>query len=205
MQPEPVPAPEPPGPSSSDGGPIGYVYRCERCGDHVIMTRADYDQLLAHQRRLNRRPRRWGAQVLCDDCTPAPPAPPPLHQSQVTAAHVQPPRHLPASGSRFNLTPAERMDYGVTVTIHNERLALYDSLVGVGPVVVALTGICDRIDDLNDDEPGWQIVSVSTPGTIYADLQGMRDPAHPRPEVRLLAVIGRIDLLEPGHRPWPTS
>jgi len=174
-----------------------WVYRCEVCGDPVEVE--DYDRLMQQTTHDNRRPPMYGAIIRCPDHVlpgkPARPAPAP-HQSEVRAKAVMREREFPPiPGQRFNLDNTERMDYGVTVTIRNVDGDL-DTLVGVGPVMTALTDVCRRIDTLNLLAPDsdWRVLTISTPATIYTDLWGHRDPDRLHPETAFLAVIGRRDL-----------
>ncbi len=195
---DPNPAPMQPAPSPDGGGARvspNWIYRCEVCGDPVEV---DYAEAVAETEGRNHRPPLWGVIIRCEEHRlpgkPAKPEPVP-HQSEVRARPVMRPREFPPiPGPRFNLDLTERMDYGVTVTIRNvdgDR----DTLVGVGPVVTALTDVCRRVDTLNILQPAaeWRVVTVSTPATIYTDLQGHRDPDGLHPETKLLAFIGRRD------------
>lgn len=195
-----TPAPMQPAPSSSGDGARrnpGHVYQCEVCGEPVPMTHAEYDNLVvARARRFTSLARRaeWmrrGARVRCE-AHELPPRKP--HASKVRAPNVYAPRSLPRIGSRFNLNHDERMDYGATVTARDEEGHLL-TVVGVGPVTKALGDICSHLDNLNEEGGEWRIVSISTPATVYADLQGARDEMTSSPEIRLLAMVHRSDLL----------
>lgn len=212
MQPEQPATPMQPAPATTsrrgEHSPH-WFYRCEVCGEPVDVP----DPRLLPTGK-------WGVIVRCDDHlgnyrkarpAPEPEAPTstvglaPRHPlADVTARREEQPRHLPTR-ERVTLTPAERMDYGVTVTIRHSDTDQMETLVGVGPVTTALRDVCERIDELNRWLDRWEIVSVSTPATIYADLQGMRDPDLPLPESKLLATVGRLDLLADQPRPWPMT
>lgn len=188
------PAPMQPAPSPTGGGAESnptYAYRCEVCGDEVEV---DYAKAEAETKARNRRPLRWGVVVRCALHLLPGKQPTPPHQSEVRAPHVHRPRSLPPIGGRFNLDHSERMSYGATITAVDEAGHVL-TLVGVGPVTKALGDVCDHLDRLNEEGGHWRIVTVSTPATVYADLQGMRDEMTSPPETRLLAMVHRLDLL----------
>lgn len=102
---------------------------------------------------------------------------------------------------------------GIIVTAEHENGPPQISFHIGGAPRAALLAACERIDRLGG---GWFIVSLSSPASIYRDLQGtrllepssyristnMNDPkryaADPRTtELQLLGGIGRLDLLRP--------
>lgn len=100
---------------------------------------------------------------------------------------------------------------GVTVTAeHVDGPPLVSFHIGGAPRA-ALLAACERIDAMGK---GWAIVSISSPASVYRDLQGTRRPeptsariggnyteAKPHTEdprtteLQLLGAIGRLDLL----------
>lgn len=113
---------------------------------------------------------------------------------------------------------AGQRDAGVIVTA--ARAGELRTFHEPGPATEALRLCCDHVDLLG---PGWHIVSVSTPRSIFRDLQGtrrrletkqtthsssVRADGSPREftddprsmELRQLAAIGRLDLLKPLAR-----
>lgn len=118
--------------------------------------------------------------------------------------------------NRLELPPGAR-DCGYIVTAaHENGPPLYTFHVS-GPSLAALREACQIIDGLDD---GWYVQSVSTPRTIYRDLQGTRQDHSKRPrvanfsgaskvrfpddprsaEIKMMGQVGRLDLL----RPLPT-
>lgn len=104
----------------------------------------------------------------------------------------------PLDTKRFSLTPRERPDYGVIVTVQHSTSGAMQTVSEVGGAGKALKRVVEGIDILNgrDDEGRWEIISISTPATIFADLQGGRDELQPGPEQLLLARLHRLDLLK---------
>lgn len=94
----------------------------------------------------------------------------------------------------ITLTPAERMEYGVTLTVREQETLKVEAFCVNGPVMSALKEACDRIDAAEGD---WKIVSISTPSSIFRDLQGAHSKNRATPEQERLGRIGRADLLEP--------
>jgi hypothetical protein len=101
------------------------------------------------------------------------------------------------------LSIAARNEYGVIVTVREQRSRELRSLHEPGKRIEALRAVCARIDRL----PGeWKIVCYSTPEMIEGDLRGPRLKRHPggkgsyleNPEALALARIRRLDLLDPA-------
>lgn len=167
-----------------------FTYICEKCSGEVTMTIIQY-----HRLKFGK----WGARIICDVCNPKK-----VEAEEMVPTNRQPrrvtvprQRHLPPPTLSLELRPGERSDYGVTVTVREQTSREMDVLVGNGPVMSALMQVCDSIDG----RPGcWRVVSVSSPATIFADLQGARDPDTTRPETVMLAKVGRLDLIEDAAR-----
>ena len=92
------------------------------------------------------------------------------------------------------LNSYERANYGVCATLRTED-GEHRTREFMGPVksaVLELVAYCDL--------HGWKVVSMSTPQTIYSDLQGRDVPTTKRrgrltlPEENLLGWAGRMDL-----------
>lgn len=198
------------GARSPGRAPDDFAYACEVCGTVVeldlrkvrmlkygIVVRCSAHPLLTRRRRLRRpRPLRRAH----------PQERPAALDHNPEAVRTAKPRRRPRSSPPrdrygFGLTPAQRRDEGgVTVTIQRDDGKLR-TLVGEGPVLKALRAVAEDIDRLNGLDPrgGWKVASVSTPRTIYADLQGMRDELAQSPERLLLGRIHRLDLLRQGR------
>lgn len=70
----------------------------------------------------------------------------------------------------LNMGPGDR-DYGVIVTVQNQETGRLHSLHESGGAIDAVGRACDRIDEMGD---AWKIVSVSSPRSVFRDLQGTR-------------------------------
>jgi hypothetical protein len=101
-----------------------------------------------------------------------------------------------------------RAEYGAMVQLEHESGAVeWRDLTS--PLMDALRALCADLDE----RPGWKVAVISSPSTIYRDLQGTRSeryqsggswkagdsdgPGDDRlqlPEQALLARIGRLDL-----------
>lgn len=138
---------------------------------------------------------KWGPKVLCV-----------AHGGKQPAEAVEPDRGTPrkrrtstqppAEGMR--LLPRERKDYGVTVTVREQDSGEVDVIVAYGSLADALAGVCEQLDVRRGD---WRIITISTPATIFRDLQGMRDTVLQSIERNMLGRIGRRDLLEDDDVP----
>lgn len=87
--------------------------------------------------------------------------------------------------------------YGATVTFENPE-GRRVTLVRYGKVTEAVRACCD---DAIRADPGYRVVAVSTPTSIFADLR-QRDHAQAdggvqRPEASILRKAGRGSLLHP--------
>lgn len=158
-------------------------YICETCGDPVELSEEQY---------LACRKVAWGRLVRCAKCDPTPrpepkkKTPAPKRQRRSTS--------MPGKKLVSLLTPRERDEYGVTVIVREQTSGDLMTMTNAGPAHKALALLCASIDKLPGD---WKIVTVSTPGSIYGDLQGATDPERSAsPEKRMLAKIGRLDLLQ---------
>lgn len=107
----------------------------------------------------------------------------------------------------LSITPGERFSTGLIATVRNSEGMHSRHFVGSSrDAAREMAAWCDAIDGL--------VVSISTPGSIYRDLQGTRSAMVDRqesrrmnnhehrsdnmlelPEPRLLGMIGRADLL----------
>jgi len=103
---------------------------------------------------------------------------------------------MPAT--RLGMSGTALEEYGVIVTAReqmtDERIVLHRPGAG------ALKLICEGLDGLDGD---WRVLTISTPRTIYRDLQGTRarelvDETQ-MPELRMLGQVGRLDMLDPIH------
>ena len=156
------------------------------------MTRREYYTLLAEQERRAGRQLLWGARILCDQCSVTVDVEP---EPAVKRRELRP-RSIPKAAAKLSLTPAERDDYGVTVTIRDQDTGALDTIVGHGPVREALSHVCERIDERGGH---WKVLTVSSPATIFTDLQGMRDPENAVVDLRMLSQVGRSDLYDDGR------
>ena len=102
---------------------------------------------------------------------------------------------MPASS--LSLTANARDTYGVIVTMREQATGRLETKHEVGTTLVALEQVLTSFAQREED---WCVVCISTPQTVYRDLQGTRtgDPDKvPRPEQQLLGRIGRLKMLEP--------
>lgn len=94
----------------------------------------------------------------------------------------------------LGITPGQRFATGIIATICLDRGAMH-SRHFVGSSKAALSDLATWCDDL-----GAKVQSISTPNTIFRDLQGVRlrldGTQLDRVEAKLLALIGRGDLLD---------
>jgi hypothetical protein len=166
-----------------------FPYSCETCRDPVLLNSEEY-----RQRQFKRG--RYGARILCDRCNPAVEEPV-VEEPVVTVKRQRTPRgttFVPHGASaHLTLTPKERADYGVIVTIREQTTMELHTFESKGHPKDALNRACDFIDGLEGD---WRIVTISGPVSIYRDLQGAHDPGIPKSEPSRLKRIGRDDLLE---------
>ena len=111
----------------------------------------------------------------------------------------------------MELSPKERDLYGVIVSVRHQQTGQMRSLHEPGRAREALARACERVTAMGDE---WRIVSISTPPSIYRDLQGIRVRERrrgflkteeiksrsrvddPRPEIQQLGQIGLLHLLE---------
>jgi len=181
-----------------------FRYVCEKCGSEVPLTIGDYEKRTrqaarAKEMRAAPEQSKWGKPIICDECDK-----PPLTQHPLTGIRrrLNKPavKTMPRS-EHLNLSPLERDDFGVTVTSREQRTKKVRVDIGYGPVTNALQDVVDHLDSLDGN---WKIVTVSSPATIYGDLQGIRDYSQPSAELRFLAKIGRKDMVE-YRKPSPFS
>jgi len=113
------------------------------------------------------------------------------------------------SRSKYLRLGEGQRDGGVIVTAQHDDGRLR-TLHIPGPSRAALREVCEQIDEMGE---GWFIAAISTPRTIYRDLQDARSAgggrghmttgrdnrfmADPRPELIMLDAVGRRDLLRP--------
>jgi hypothetical protein len=106
----------------------------------------------------------------------------------------------------LSISPDQRNVVGVIVTAReqetDERIVLHKS----GTTTEALLAVAD---DLDAREGVWRILTISTPTTVYRDLQGTRLQVRhdhlERPEHWWLARINRRDLMDPSIFPADLS
>ena len=117
---------------------------------------------------------------------------------RIRAVAANPRDEMPAA--QLNVNSYHRAVDGVTVTAReqatDERIVLHRTGSD------ALRQVCDVLDEREGD---WRVLTISTPTTIYRDLQGTRYRAWGDstqcPEPHMLGIIGRKDLLDPFHDP----
>jgi hypothetical protein len=146
----------------------------------------------------------------------APKVPPCPHSADTAAAPPFPPNTAglrPYQIPDLQTSGSERQRDGILVTLREQTSGHLKTVHETGPTREALERVCDYTESLEGD---WKIVSVSTPGSIFRDLQGRRgqheDARHeknggfsdPRTtEWNSLGRIGRLYLLQPlrqaGH------
>lgn len=132
----------------------------------------------------------------------------------MTSATPQPSSERNASTPLLlNLGSTERSVYGVTVTIRREDTneLRVKAVTGAG-ALEALRVIVDSIRLLRALGEPWFVCSISTPSTIYRDMQASRLRLRGRdgqeryastvefPEVTYLQRTGALDLLDPRMR-----
>lgn len=113
------------------------------------------------------------------------------------------PRTLTAAQKKNN----SRDSAGVIATLRNQRTREQRTIHIPGLLKAAVTELAERVDR----DPEWRVVCLSTPNTIAEDLRGRRNKdslgrrAPAFPNERLLAVIDRLDILEPAtpRLHWP--
>lgn len=111
----------------------------------------------------------------------------------------------------FETNGAERARYGVIVTAREQQTGRVKTMHQIGAPTGAIHEVVETLDSMEGD---WKVVSISTPASIYRDLQGGRsvradDQYEHRPhlsdprttEVSMLSRLGRLDLLEPLRNP----
>jgi len=161
-----------------EGGSVSarvFAYACEKCSDTVALSDDDF--------------RARKGRVLCDTHGGRQAAPEPVKTARRRNAHLR--AEHPAS-ERLNLTPGERDDYGVTVTVQEQDSGAVDVIVGKGPVRKALLDVCNQIDGRTGC---WRVITISSPASIFRDLQGMRDTELVSLEAAMLGQAHRLDLL----------
>lgn len=104
----------------------------------------------------------------------------------------------PERDGELVMSGRERAEHGATLTFENDagkRL----SLSRVGPVAEAIRAACDDALRLDDT---FQVICISTPSSIYADIkvrEGKQfDHTVQRPEGSMLRRAGRGSMLHPG-------
>lgn len=170
-----------------------FPYACERCDNFVMLTTREYAS-----RKKGRG--KYGAQILCESCSTVAVEPPAVEEPDPPRPRRRkpPPRSsmfVPEGATKgISLTPKERDDYGVTLTIREQTTHQLHTFSVRGSLVKSLAEACDLIDQIREGE--WKIVSISNPISIFRDLQGSHDPGVPNAEAQKLGRIGRRDLLE---------
>lgn len=169
-------------------GPI-HSFICEKCHDPVLLTWPEYiARQKTHKNYSGTSGGKYGLKILCDGCTVA------AHREK-RAKKAKPVRRQREFMPRdsLNLRPNERNEYGVTVTIRDQETLKMLTISAKGPVITALTTVCDMIDSRDGC---WRIVSVSTPASIFSDLQGAKSEPRGTMEATMLGKVKRRDLLE---------
>jgi hypothetical protein len=105
----------------------------------------------------------------------------------------------------------ERERTGVIVTVREQTTGQLHTFHEVGQAKRAMLTVADLVDAMEGD---WKIVALSTPTSIFRDLQGLRGElaasaiaphralSDPRTnEMMMLGLIGRMDLLQPLRSP----
>lgn len=167
-----------------------FNYTCERCGDLVRLSRGEYDnRVTAARTRKRRRGAPVGTIVVCEGC-----------EAVKVAVISRPVKAKPKSrgslqpAASLSLTPRERGLYGVTATLRNRVNGKEETVARSGASKAALMQIVREVDAADGD---WKIVTLSTPRTIFRDLQGAHDTERVlSTENRLLTMVGRMDLAE---------
>lgn len=106
--------------------------------------------------------------------------------------------HSAMPARELGINAQDRAAYGVIVTAReqtsDQRIVLHRSGRD------GLQQVCDVLDALVGD---WRVLTVSTPATIYRDLQGTRarewGAETQTPEPSVLGKVGRLDLLDPVY------
>lgn len=106
-----------------------------------------------------------------------------------------------------------RARYGATVTFRRdddgELVTVVRERMGVEAAILA------AIEEIEQQPGDWKVQSISTPGTIWRDLQGIREGGgapggfqnetsgpvrpSPSPEAVMLSRLGRMDLYDPPN------
>lgn len=118
--------------------------------------------------------------------------------SKKRSPNVKPVPKMPAKS--LAVAGRDRMEAGCIVTARNqvtdERWVLHKSGQD------ALAAVCRELDEAEGD---WRILVISTPESVYRDLQGTRYTEWAdrvlNPEVGQLGKLARLDLLDPSHDP----
>lgn len=129
-----------------------------------------------------------------------------------------------ARRDQLQLASTARSRYGVLVVLREQRTHRQRVEHLTGKVGDSLKVLAAEIDRLHEQDEDWRVSCISSPSTIYRDLQGARGlPGEERfsqdgdpiltlsyeaqtVEAAYLGKIGRLDLLEPlRHRIYAGS
>ncbi len=110
------------------------------------------------------------------------------------------------SPRELSLGEYERKRIGCIVTAREQWTGELHVVHRSGTPREALRAISDELAALEGD---WRVLSISTPATIYRDLQGTRQTEGfdrlALPELQWLHSLGRFDLLDPSLEPRDKS
>lgn len=166
-----------------------FPYACEKCGNPVLLTLVEYNERKFKEGK-------YGSRIICPDHGET--APEPEHEEPPVLTRKRPPsRHgfVPEGNTKnLSLTPKERGEYGVTVTIREQETMELHTFTVPGPLRKALEEACDLIDEIGKGD--WKIVCISNPISIFRDLQGSHDLTQVGANAHKLSVVRRMDLLE---------
>lgn len=171
-----------------------FAYQCEKCGQEVPLTQAEHDTLAQAQRKQRINGSKYGTRVVCDPCNGTVPNPEPSPDLKARAKPKPYFTFVPGETLGLSLTPKERKDYGVTLTIREQETRKVHTFAVKGPLIASLTQACEMIDAI--PEGNWKIVCISNPISIFRDLQGAYNTETVSPEMNRLSRVGRADLLE---------
>jgi hypothetical protein len=123
----------------------------------------------------------------------------PAHDvSHKRGPNVEPRSTMPAA--ELAMAGRDRIEAGYIVTALRQDTGESWTLHRAGRG--ALAAVCKVLDDAEGD---WRVLTISTPETVYRDLQGTRyvewGDRILTPEVGMLGKIRRLDLLDPSHAP----
>ncbi len=168
-----------------------FPYACEKCGEPVLLTDAEYQERLKARGRV-KKGRVKGGVVRCPTCSP--PVAPDVHPlAGVRRRNFQPLQVEMPKAKLMNLTPGEREAYGVIATLRHQETQELKTIASCGAPLQAAKDLAAEIDAMGET---WKIVAICSPASIYRDLQGSRGTMNLRVEAERMGMIGRADLVE---------